>query len=238
MAGCGPSVAELLAVLWEMEAEERAEVRAALAREPVGMGVGGGDGSQPMSAITRAGPPKKVWMYIEEGQEHMLEEVWMERLNAAEAQQTYGITFEFQNKWKHGFRVSVDDMAYKNHKSKKEGRLYRMEMIILNVQNMVGEGDKADLDELQQGNAWNLRWQHEDTSGWKNMTLESNKTVLAELVAGKDDVVFTHDWLSPNSGKWMKTIYDVDFVTGLQISRDYGKNQREVRLVAMREVGA
>ena len=229
MASSGPSVEEILVVLWEMEADERAQVRAALALEPVG------GGSQPMSAITRATPSEKVWIYTEDWQERMLEQDWIERLNVAEASETHEVTFEFQNQWKHGCAVNLEAMVFKNHRSKKEGKLYRMEMIVLDVKDMLAKRSSADIDELQQGNAWHLRWQHTDPSGWKNMTPDSHKTLLSELVALKDVTVLTHDWLGSNSGTWNQTIYDVDFNAGKQTSRDYGHNQRDVRLVAMRD---
>ena len=229
MASSAPSVQEILDVLWEMGKDERAEVRDALALERVGDG-----GSPPMSAITRAGPSEKVWMYTEDDDERMLENDWMVQLNAAGDSETHEVKFQFHNRWNHGFEVDLEAMTFKNQRSEKEGPLYPMEMIVLDVPYMLEKRSLADIEELAQG-GWMPRWQHTDPSGWKNMSVYSNSSLLSELVALKDVTVLTEHWKSWSSGAWNQITYDVDFKKGTQISRNFGNKQREVRLVAVRE---
>jgi len=240
MAGAGPSVVDILAVIRGMAEGDRAQVEAALAREVPGMDVGGGDGAHPTSAITGACAGAKVWMYSEEGEEYMLAADWIAALNEAEAQQTHGIKLDFKNRYNHWFGVKVDgdEMWYTDYKKKTEGQLYRKQMILLDpekIQREAQNGSTAGIDELQQDVAWSLRWQWEDTSGWVTMKLHVCAFLLSQLLEGKDEATFTHEWVSPVTGKERKTIYDVDFVSGVQTSRDRGNNTRAVRLVAMKQ---
>ena len=143
--------------------------------------------------------------------------------------------FEFASRQKSGaeikFEVNLLDMTITNLKTDTKSVLYRKEMRVLAVKDMLADGSTAGIDAFQKDDVWKMQWQVEDNWGWKNMTEDSNQALLTEIAAQNANVELSHEWQHPKTKKWN----DVDLKLEQQTSREWHKTQRAVRLVAMRE---
>jgi hypothetical protein len=209
---------------------------------------GESEGSQPIQKIENAGVVEITWAYDDWAYDDdlgqkMCDKEWTERLNDKSGSVDGGeLEYAFETVYPKGgkvkYRANITDvsrMTITKLKTKTQHVLHKLEMRVLSAKDMLAAGSTAAIDEYQKDDAWTMRWQFEDNSGWQNMTEDVNKTLLTEIAAQKAKVEVTHEWKHPTSGYWNKTKYDVDLSLEQQTSHEWHKRSRAVRLVAMRE---
>ena len=199
------------------------------------------DGSQPIHIFEHASGSEKVWTYIVNGIPFMLDKVWNDILTLGDEDPGQGNEFALERNYTRGgkrtFEAHILEKTFKDMKTKKTHVLQKMEIRALSLAGMLEAESTADIAAFQKDDAWKMRFQFEDNHGWQNMTEDVNNLLLAELDQFKATVEVTHEWTHPSSHEWKSTIYDVDFNSEQQTSREGFKTQRSIRLVAMREWG-
>jgi hypothetical protein len=219
--------------------EKAKEVRMRSAREtPAGSQ---SDGSQPIHIFEHASESEKVWTYIVDDNQIMCDKVWNDILNLGDEFPSQGSEFALERNNTRGgkrtFEAHILEKTFKDMKTRKTHVLQQMEIKALSLPGMLAAESTADIAAFQKDDAWKMRFQFEDNHGWQNMTEEVNNVLLAELDQQNANVEVTHEWTHPSNREWKSTIYDVDFNSEQQTSREGFKTQRSIRLVAMREWG-
>ena len=199
------------------------------------------DGSQPIHIFEHASESEKVWTYIVNGIPFMLDKVWNDILTLGDEDPGQGNEFALERNYTRGgkrtFEAHILEKTFKDMKTKKTHVLQKMEIRALSLPGMLEAESTADIAAFQKDDAWKMRFQFEDNHGWQNMTEDVNNVLLAELDQQSANVEVTHEWTHPSNREWKSTIYDVDFNSEQQTSREGFKTQRSIRLVAMREWG-
>jgi hypothetical protein len=219
--------------------EDAREVRRRSTREkPAGSQ---SEGSQPIHIFEHASESEKVWTYDVDGNQIMCDKVWIDILNHGDEFNSEASEFALERDNNRGgkrtFEAHIIEKTFKDMKTKKTHVLQKMEIKVVSVTGMLAAESTADIAAFQKDDAWKMRFQFEDNHGWQNMTEDVNNVLLAELDQQNANVEVTHEWTHPSNRAWKSTIYDVDFNSEQQTSREGFKTQRSIRLVAMREWG-
>ena len=149
-------------------------------------------GSQPIEsprALDHVGEVEKTWVYEDDFHQQMLDQQWIEILNAIDGNlQSFSTKFTLTRKLLEGssfaadYAVDIDAMTSTNKESKKARALHRMELRVVGVMDMLEAEATATFSALI-NNGWTMHWQVEDFCGWKNATEASNQTLLNAFTA-------------------------------------------------------
>ena len=144
-------------------------------------------GSQPIEsprALDHVGEVEKTWVYEDDFHQQMLDQQWIEILNAIDGNlQRLSTKFTLTRKLLEGssfakeYVVDIDAMTSTNKKSKKARALHRMELRVVRVKHMRVADFAATVSALID-KGWTMHWQSEDLCGWKNVSEEWNQSLL------------------------------------------------------------
>ena len=150
----------------------------------------GSTGSQPSQSppdLDHVTEVEKTWVYEDDKGDEMLNQQWIESLNDNDANlQSFSTKFTFDRSVNvtivKEYEVDIDAMTSTNKGSKQARALHRMQLRILEVDDMLEAGSTAPFTALIK-NGWTMRWQVKEVCGWKNVDVEENETLLNALAS-------------------------------------------------------